>query len=202
MKSIFVIVVLIFMACPESIQAQDTFIITDEYFEYIKSTINPYEWGLRDDGRFYPYSRPGGRMIGYGEREFDKKYYSEGMSKEKALTNLRTNLEKTLDNLRDYMKSKYPDFPFDKLSGKSREILLDLAYHAGPENLSSELYDTVINEDWDKMFDEFLYIRWIEAGWPYTIANKAFANRWLDPKARNIPNTNEISKILNKGSLE
>jgi len=124
------------------------------------------------------------------------------MSKEKAENNLRISLGKTLDELQAFMKTKYPKHPFDKLSRKSQEILLDLAYHEGPEDLSTELYNVVIKQDWEKMFDEFLYIRWIEKGWPYTIANKAFADRWLDPETRNIPNTNEISKILNKGTLE
>jgi len=201
MKTHFFITMLV-AVCITTANAQEKFVITDEYFEYIKSTLNPYEWGLRDDGRFYPYSRPGERMIGYGQRDFDKKYYSQGMSKEKAENNLRISLGKTLDELQAFMKTKYPKHPFDKLSRKSQEILLDLAYHEGPEDLSTELYNVVIKQDWEKMFDEFLYIRWIEKGWPYTIANKAFADRWLDPETRNIPNTNEISKILNKGTLE
>jgi GH24 family phage-related lysozyme (muramidase) len=202
MKTQLFMTILVISVCITTTNAQDKIVLTDEYFEYIKSTLNPYEWGLRDDGRFYPYSRPGGRMIGYGQQEFDKIFYSEGMSKKEAEKNLRSSLEKTLNDLREYLKAKYPKHPFDKLSIKSQEILLDLTYHEGPENLSSELYKTVLAENYDRMFDEFLYIRWIEKGWPYTVANKAFADRWLDPETRNIPDTNEISKILNKGTLE
>jgi len=201
-KKITVITMLVFVICTTIIHAQNKFTITDAYLEYIKTTVNPYEWGLRDNGRFYPYSRPSGRMIGYGQQVFDKKYYSQGMSKEEAGSNLRNGLEKALTDLRRHLLTHYPEHPFNQLTSKSQEILLDHAYSTGPKNLSSEFYSSVIKQDWDKLFNEFLYIRWIEKGWPKNIANKAFANRWLDPETRHIPNTNAISKILNKGSLE
>ncbi len=206
MKRIFratvIVGTMVLISCASTPPVTNEFNISDEFVEYIKTTVNPYEWGLRDNGRFYPYSRPGGRMIGYGQSVFDKKYYSQGMSKEEAENNLRNGLEKTLTDLRQYLITHYPEHPFDQLSSKSQEILLDHAYSTGPENLSDEFYSAVIKQDWDKLFNEFLYIRWIEKGWPKNIANKAFANRWLDPETRQIPNTNAISKILNKGSLE
>ena len=141
-------------------------------------------------------------MIGYGQREFDKKYYDLGMSKAEAEMNLRHSLRITLDDLRVYVKTNYPDHPFDTLSRKSQEMLLDLAFSEGPAHLSDSLCVAVITEDWNTLFNHYLYIRWIEQGWPYTIANKAFADRWLDPATRQIPSVDTLSIILNKGYRE
>lgn len=179
--------------------AEKEFTITDKYIEYIKSTRNPYKWGLRSDGRFYPYCRPQGRMIAYGQRVFDKRYYADGMSDEEAESNLRLELNNALTALRAYMEKFYPEHHFDLLSRKSQEILLDLAFSEGAENLSERFYSVVINEDWDAMFNEFLYIRWVEKGWTCTISNKAFVDRWMNPQERHLPTTNPLSVILNRG---
>ncbi len=191
MKKMFILIAIagtiVLSSCAAAHRLPNKSIITDEFVEYIKSATNPYDFGLRNDGRFYPYSLSIGRRIGYRQPVLDEKYYSQGWPKEEAEKQLRKDLEKTLTELRQYMAEKYPAHPFDSLTRKSQEILLDYSYSQGVKNLEPAFYETVINQDWDKLFNTFMYIRWVEKGWPDTIKNKAFADRWLNPEKRKKP---------------
>ena len=158
--------------------------IADDFIAYMKETTNPHEFGLNPDGRFYPYSSPRGRRIGYDRSVTDKELYRRGCTKAEAERQLRLETEKALGELTRYMAGAYPARPFNQLSRKSQEILLDFAVSEGARNIPASFYETVINEDWRQLFDNFMYIRWIEKGWPDTTKNKAFANRWLDPQSR------------------
>ncbi len=188
MKKIFILTAIagtiVLSSCAAAPPSADKFTISNEFVDYIKSATNPNDFGMRGDGRFYPYSLSIGRRIGYRQPVLDKKYYSQGWSKEEAEKQLRKDLTKTLKELRKYMAKKYPAAPFDTLTRKSQEILLDYAYSQGVKNLKPIFYETVINQDWGKLFNTFMYIRWMEKGWPDTIKNKAFADRWLDPEKR------------------
>jgi len=182
-----IIGILIFTSFATIPSAANKFTLTDKFVEYIKTTTNPYEFGLREDVRFYPYSTPNGRKIGYRQAVTDKKYYSQGWPKEDAQTQLRKDLENTLRELRKYLAKEYPAHHFDSLTRKSQEILLDYAYSEGVKNLKPQFYKTVIKQNWDKLFNTFMYVRWKEKGWPDTIANKAFADRWLYAETRKGP---------------
>lgn len=163
--------------------AANDFAITDDFVAYLKTTTNPHEFGLKD-GRFYPYSTPHGRRIGYAFPVEDKALYRQGSAKVDAEKQLRAHAEAALTELKAYLAAHYPEHPFTSLSRKSQEILLDYACSEGAANLQPEFYAIVIVEDWPTLFDSFLYIRWVEKGWPDTAKNKAFADRWLDPKSR------------------
>ena len=149
----------------------EPFAITDEFVAYLKSAANPHEFGLRNDGRFYPYSTPYGRRIGYRQSVTDKAWFAQGWPKADADRRLRADLEKTLAELR-----KQPSF--DGLSCESQEILLEFAYTEGVTNLKPEFVTAVSTRDWRKLIDEKLYIRMTD-GWPDSMANVAFAKRWI-----------------------
>jgi hypothetical protein len=165
----------------------EAFTITDDFFAYMKETTNPHEFGMKPDGRFYPYSTPRGRRIGYAQSVTDKGLYRRGCSKTEAEAQLRAGVEKALAELTRHMAEAYPARPFNSLNRKSQEILLDYAFSEGAKNISPALYETVMSGDWPRLFDSFMYIRWVEKGWPDTTKNKAFADRWLDAKLRERP---------------
>jgi hypothetical protein len=164
--------------------AAGPFTMTDDFVAYLKETTNPHEFGLRADGRFYPYSTPLGRRIGYAVPVTDKRLYSRGCTKAEAEAQLRARAEDALGELTRHMAREFPARPFNTLSRKSQEILLDHAFSEGAGNIRLEFYEAVMNENWDRLFDSFMYIRWIEKGWPDTRKNKPFTDRWLDPQRR------------------
>lgn len=192
MKNLFLVILIIpfILCCSCASNQPDTgkrFTVTDEFVDYIKSRTNPYEWGLRDDGRFYPYSLPGGRRIGYRQSITEERLYSQGWPREDAEKQLRKDLQKNIDQLRLHLRREYPCHSFDTLSNKSQQILLDFTHSEGVENLKPEFYQTVINQDWRKFYDLDMYLRWKEKGWPDVIVNRAFADRWMDPEIRKAP---------------
>lgn len=165
------------------------FVINEDFVAYLKQTTNPHEFGLRDDGRFYPYSSPRGRQIGYAQPVTEKRLYGAGCTKAEAETQLRARAGQALADVTRHMAKTFPSRSFDTLSRKSQEILVDYAFSEGAENLSASFYETVISENWEKLFNSFIYLRWIEKGWPDTTKNKAFADRWLAPQDRLRPGT-------------
>lgn len=164
--------------------AAETFSLTDDVIAHLKQATNPQEFGLKAEGRFYPYSSPRGRRIGYDRPVTDKGLYRRGCTMAEAETQLRADAEKALGQLMQCMAKAYPTRSFNKLSRKSREMLLDFAFSESAANIPPSFYETVMSEDWKKLFDSFTYIRWVEKGWPDTTKNKAFAARWLDPQSR------------------
>jgi len=164
--------------------ASDPFAITDDFVAYLKQETNPHDFGLRPDGRFYPYSTPRGRRIGYYFTVWDKALYAQGCTKQEAEDRLRGQAQEALASLIRYIAKTYPDHPFATLSPKSQQMLADYALSEGPENISPAFYDAVIRQDWDRLFDTFIYLRWVEKGWPDNPRNKAFIDRWMDPQLR------------------
>ena len=186
MKSLIQCLCLVFAGCALHAQgvAAEPVTITADFIAYLKQTTNPHQFGTRADGRWYPYSSPRGRRIGYDGPVDDKALYHEGLTQAEAENQLRARAEQTLRDLRGYLSSAYPKRPFNSLSRQSREILLDYAFSEGARNLPAAFYEVVMNEKWDQLFGSFMYIRWVEKGWPDTMKNKPFADRWLDPKSR------------------
>ena len=74
--------------------------LRDGFVDYIKAAANPDNHGLRADGRFYPYSSPQGRRIGYRQPIADKKLYREGWSAADAERALREQLQAVAAELR------------------------------------------------------------------------------------------------------
>ena len=103
--------------------ASDPFAITDDFVAYLKQETNPHDFGLRPDGRFYPYSTPRGRRIGYYFTVWDKALYAQGCTKQEAEDRLRGQAQEALASLIRYIAKTYPDHPFATLSPKSRMAL-------------------------------------------------------------------------------
>jgi hypothetical protein len=162
----------------------EPFTLTDDFVAYLKTATNPHEFGLKADGRFHPYSTARGRRIGYDRPVLDKALYSRGCTKAEAEAQLRADAGKALADLTVYLARAHPAPAFSALSRKSQEMLVDFALSEGATNIPPALCDAVMKEDWNRLFNDFIYIRWVEKGWPDTARNKAFADRWLTPKSR------------------
>jgi hypothetical protein len=150
--------------------------IKDSFIDYIKSATNPDLFGLRADGRFYPYSPPGGRRIAYRQAVPDKRLYLQGWSPEEAEAQLRRDLEATVAILRPFILQKTRK-NFDGLSADSQEILLDFGYSEGIDRLSDQLIRAAVALDWAALLDPAIYSR-NEADWPDIYRNKAYWLRW------------------------
>lgn len=155
-------------------------VITDDFVQYMKRVTNPHEFGLRAD-RFYPYSTPFGRRIGYRQAVTDKAWHRAGWAKQDAEQRLRDDLRVTEVQLRTCLAKEHPRHPYDKLSTKAREVLLDRAYTDGAANLPDDFRRAVLEEDWTTLVEQGLYLRSRES-WPDILANNAFAARWVYAK--------------------
>jgi hypothetical protein len=150
--------------------------IKDSFIAYIKSATNPDLVGLRTDGRFYPYSPPGGRRIAYRQAVPDKSLYLQGWSPEEAEAQLRRDLEATVVKLRPVVQQKTGQ-SFDGLAADSQEILLDFGYSEGVDRLSNQLIRAAVAQDWASLLNPAVYSR-NEADWPDIYRNKAYWLRW------------------------
>ena len=186
MKHLPKILLVILLAAATSCRAAD-FEITGDFFAHMKQVINPHNFGLKDDGRFYPYTSPRGWLIGYEKPVTDKTLFKKGLSKNEVETILRKDIEQAAADLREYMAKNHPAKPLGTLSRKSREMLVDHATTQGAANITPAFYEAVTNENWDALFKNFIYIRWVEPSWPDVPKNKAFIDRWMDMKDRQRP---------------
>jgi hypothetical protein len=117
----------------------------------------------RADGRFYPYSTPQGRRIGWRQPVWDKALFATGCTRAEAEQRLRADLGRVLATL-----------PAG-LDQRQQETLLDLTYTEG--TLRPELVKAVLARDWPRMINGHLYVRYAGHA-PDHARNKAFAARW------------------------
>lgn len=155
---------------------------TDAFVEYMKIATNPSRHGLRGDGRFYPYSAPEGRRIGYRQRISDKKLCVAGWAEADAGQALREELKSVEAGLRERLRQDL-NREFDKLPQASREILLDFGFTEGVGALKADFLLTVVQLDWTRILDPDFYARY-EADWPDSVRNKAFYERWNNEENR------------------
>jgi len=144
--------------------------ITDEFFEYLKKAANGGELGLRANGRFYPYSTPQGRRIGWRQEVWHKSLYSEGCTREEADSRFRGQIHWVINRLRDSLD-------YEKLDQRQRETLIDFAISEGVDKISATLQAAIKSRDWDEVVGECLYVRYAGHA-PDHARNKAFAERW------------------------
>jgi hypothetical protein len=156
--------------------------LTDGFVDYIKAAANPDNHGLRADDRFYPYSAPQGRRIGYRQPIADKKLYRDGWSAADAERALREQLQAVAAELGVRLRGELSQ-DFEGLPRASREILLDFGLTEGVARLQPEFFATVVRLDWQRILDPDCYARY-EADWPDSIRNKAFYERWRNPENR------------------
>lgn len=156
--------------------------LRDGLVAYIKAAANPDNHGLRADGRFYPYSSPQGRRIGYRQPIADKKLYGEGWSAADAERALREQLQAVAAEWRVRLRGELNQ-DFDGLPRASREILLDFGLTEGVAGLQPQFVAAVVRLDWKQILDPDFYVRY-EADWPDSIRNKAFYERWRNLETR------------------
>ena len=154
----------------------------DGFVDYLKAAANPDKHGWRADGRFYPYSSPQGRRIGYRQPIADKKLYREGWSAADAERALREQIQAVAAELRVRLRGELRQ-EFDELPRASREILLDFGLTEGVARLQPEFVAAVVRLDWKRILDPDFYARY-EADWPDSVRNKAFYQRWRSPENR------------------
>ena len=145
-----------------------TVTITDEFVAYIQRAANGDNFGLRADGRFYPYSTPQGRRIAWRQPVWDKALFARGCTRAEAEQRLRADLGRTLAEL----LAAHPG-----LDRRQQETLLDFAYTEGVSNLKAEFATAVLAGDWDRVAKQHLYVRYAGHA-PDHARNKAFAKRW------------------------
>lgn len=156
--------------------------LTDDFVDYLKAAANPDKHGSRADGRFYPYSTPQGRRIGYRQPIADKKLYREGGSAAEAERALRKQLQAVAAELRVRLRGELNQ-DFDGLPRASREILLDFGLTEGVARLKPEFVAAVVRLDWKQILSPDFYARF-EADWPDSLRNKAFYERWRNAENR------------------
>lgn len=149
---------------------------SDEFVSYLQNAANGTDFGLHDDGRFYPYSTPLGRRIGWRQPVWDKSLFARGCTHDEAAVQLRTSLSRTLAELKTMLSKRGIDYA--KLDERQQETLLDLAHSESVGGLRQPFIDAVLARDWARMVNEHLYVRYLGHA-PDHARNKAFAKRWL-----------------------
>lgn len=170
---------LIALAMSAAVRAgAESSVLTDDFVGYMKSVLNPFEFGRRNDGRFYPYSTRYGRRIGYGLPVSDKALFTGGQTKSEAEIQLRAKLSATVPELAAHLAKRHPAQPFASLPRVAQEVLLDYAFTEGVAHLPDALSDAVMRGDWRAVIDGHLYVR-APDGWPDYVKNAAFGRRWI-----------------------
>lgn len=160
--------------------------VTDDFVAYMKSVLNPFDFGLRDDGRFYPYSTRYGRRIGYGRMVEDRGLFARGETKAEAEAKLRAGLQALEPALAAHVAQRHPGVTWAALPAPAREILLDHAYTEGVARLPDELVTAVVRGNWRMMIERHLYVR-APDGWPDYVKNAAFGRRSIYGEAALVP---------------
>jgi len=158
--------------------AEGPFTLTDSFVSHMKKVMNPDKFGLRKDGRFYPYSSRYGRRIGYSTGVRDERWYSAGLSRSDAEKRLRGDLIRTAWRVRAHLRKKYPRHSFNKLSQDQQEMLVDHAYTEGVDGVASAFYDAVLRNDFEKIRKTYIRMK-KGTGWPDIQQNRAFVERWF-----------------------
>lgn len=135
--------------------------------------------GLRADGRFYPYSTPNGRRIGYElplESDFD---HTRGITREEADARLRAAVLATAAALSTAIPERFPGRTFEQLDLAGQEMLVDYALSEGVENLPVAFVNAVYSANRVALLKaDYPHLRWW-GGMMQILKNRAFGYRWL-----------------------
>lgn len=154
--------------------------ISDEFVAYLENAANGYKFGLRGDGKFYPYSTPQGRRIGFREPVWDNDLFARGCSPDEADKHFRATIARAEAALKKMLAGRSSPVDFSSLDKRQQETLLDFVNSEGVAGMCPEFLRAVIARDWNRVVSEHFYIRF--AGHtPDHSRNKAFARRWSIP---------------------
>jgi len=149
---------------------------TDEFLTHLERAANGNEFGLRNDGRFYPYSTPQGRRIGWRQPVWDKALFAAGCSRHEVEEHFRMELARALAELTAALAGRPAPVSFASLDRRQKEALLDFADTDGIVGMRPEFVAAVLANDWDRVVGEHLYVRYAGQA-PDHPRNKAFAQR-------------------------
>lgn len=160
--------------------AASTISFTEDFIAYLQRAANGDSFGLRKDGRYFPYSTPQGRRIGWRQPVWDRALFAEGCTRDEADTHLRASLARAAEELTSALAARQPAVNLASLDQRQRETLLDFAHTEGVAALPPGLVAAVLAGDWPRMITEHLYVRYAGHA-PDHPRNKAFAQRWNIP---------------------
>jgi hypothetical protein len=176
MRAIRIMINVVLLLAVVTAVGQDIF-PNQDFVNYMKSASNTHNFGLGEDGRFYPYTNFDGRLIAYGFPVQDKSWYKSGLSVEDANSMLNEKIRFTEQELKEHFRKNLPAIFYEKLSNDSREILIDFAFTEGVDGLSKEFIKLAAAEDWDKLIKNDLLIRHNRVS-ARTDLNRLFSKRW------------------------
>lgn len=159
---------------------------TQRFISYMKEVTNSSKTSdfgkSATNERYYPYTTPYGRLIGYGSPAQNNADYTDGITESEATARLVKRLDAVATALSADIPQRYPGKRFEQLSTDLQEVLVDHGYTEGVENIPATLIDVVFGPDpWERMANDMVYVR-VYKGLIQFPKNKAFFTRWLDPK--------------------
>ncbi len=156
-------------------------LVSDDFITYVEAAANGNEFGRRTDGRFYPYSTPQGRRIGWRQAVWDDALFAKGCTRETADEQLRLELRRTLGDLKAALAARHPAADFDTLDRRQQETLLDFAHSEGVNRIREEFIQAVPAPiGVAPVCKDHFYVR-STGHVPDHARNKAFAQRWGIP---------------------
>jgi len=151
--------------------------LSADFLGYLEHAANGTGLGLRDDGRYYPYSTPQGRRIAWRQPVWDLGLFAHGSTRDEAEQHLRAELGHALDALKESLAARQPPVDFTRLDRRQQETLLDFAHSEGAAGLHPEFVAAVLAGDWPRVMNQHLYVRYAGHA-PDHPRNKAYADRW------------------------
>ena len=148
----------------------------ESFADYLRRSANPYNLGLREDGRFYPYASPVGRRIGFRQEVTEKQLFRDGWSEKEALESFNRKIALVESEWREKLPAEYGR-NFDELPVESRELFVDFGLSEGVDEVRPDFVKAALELDWKRMLDHDVYVRY-EKVWPHTERNKPFYERW------------------------
>lgn len=172
-----------------TVQATE-FSLTDDFVRHLIEGRNAYadvaarkvtvmNLGLRADGKFYPYSTPVGRRIGY-ELPLESVYdYTRGITRAEAEARLRAAAVAVAVQLSTWIPQHHAGRTFEQLDAAGQEMLVDYALSEGVANLPPAYVDAIYQPDRiARLGADGLHLRWW-GGLMQVLKNRAFGYRWL-----------------------
>ena len=134
--------------------------LSDDFIAYLQRAANGRNFGLRSDGRFYPYSTPQGRRIASRQRVWDKALFATGCTPEEAERHLRADLHRAHAELLRALAARQPAVDLARLDLRQQETLLDFALSEGVAGLPEALVAAVLALDWERLVNQLWYVRY------------------------------------------
>jgi len=166
------------------------FTLTDDFVRHLIEGRNAYtevaarkvtvmNLGLRADGRFYPYSTPAGRRIGY-ELPLESVYdHTRGITRAEADARLRAAALGVATQLSTWIPQHFSGRTFAQLDAAGQEMLVDYALSESVENLPPGFVEVIYQPDRiARLGADGLHLRWW-GGMMQILKNRAFGYRWL-----------------------